>query len=170
MPTGGHTEVTNMRYINKIIVHCTAHRPTQNPTVDDIRRAHQANGWRDIGYHYVVYRDGSVHPGRPVSQAGAHCYGHNNHSVGVAYVGGLDAHGVPADTRTLEQIQALRKLIVKLITMYRCDVWGHRDMSDDKNGDGKITPEEFVKECPCFNAHEEYHKYYESIVLRVHNA
>ena len=72
-----------MRTINEIIIHCSATREGQPVTVDDIRRFHvMQRGWRDIGYHYVVTLDGMVHAGRPESQVGAHCLGHNAHSIG----------------------------------------------------------------------------------------
>lgn len=130
----------------------------------DFRDLHKRQGWRDIGYHYLVFEDGRVAQTLPISQAGRHCKGYNSHSIGVAYVGGLDAQGHAADTRTDAQRAALLQLVVKLITMYRCDVWGHRDLSPDKNGDGVISPNEYLKECPCFNAHDEYHKYYSHIM------
>ena len=81
-----------MRSITEIIVHCTATPEGKPFTVQQIREWHTApkpkgNGWRDIGYHYIVYLDGSVHNGRPVEQIGAHCSGHNAHSIGVCYVG-----------------------------------------------------------------------------------
>lgn len=65
------------RDIREIIVHCTATPAGRDYTVDDIRKWHLQRGFSDIGYHYVIYRDGSVHEGRPVTMAGAHCTGHN---------------------------------------------------------------------------------------------
>ena len=96
-----------MRTITEIIIHCTATRPDANCTVESIRRYHKSLGWHDIGYHYVIYPDGSVHTGRPVEQPGAHTDCHNAHSIGIAYVGGLDADGHAADTRTEAQSLAL---------------------------------------------------------------
>lgn len=84
-----------MRTITEIIIHCTATRPDANCTVESIRRYHKSLGWHDIGYHYVIYPDGSVHAGRPVEEVGAHCPGHNTQSIGIAYVGGLDATATP---------------------------------------------------------------------------
>ena len=75
-----------MRTITEIIIHCTATRPNAICTVESIRKYHRSLGWRDIGYHYVIYPDGSVHAGRPVEQPGAHTEGHNAHSIGIAYV------------------------------------------------------------------------------------
>ena len=80
----------------------------------DIDRWHKARGWRCIGYHFVVYRDGTVHPGRPVEQIGAHTSNHNARSIGICYVGGLDASGRPKDTRTPQQRAALRRLVSDL--------------------------------------------------------
>ena len=133
-----------MRTINEIIVHCSATRAGQHVTVESIRRYHvQERGWRDIGYHYVVYLDGSVHRGRPLEQVGAHCKGHNAHSVGVCYIGGLDSAGRPADTRTPAQKQALRDLIARLLAEFPgATVHGHSEFAD--------------KACPCFDVQREF--------------
>lgn len=153
-----------MRIINKIIIHATGNRADSKITLEDIRHYHITKGWRDIGYHYVVFADGRVERGRPISVAGAHCFGHNAHSIGVAYVGGIDKDGRETDTRSAAQKQALLQLVTKLVKMYRCDVYGHRDLSPDKNHDGVIEPWEFIKMCPCFDAHAEYHNIYLQMV------
>ena len=92
-----------MREIKSIILHCSATPEGKDFTVADITRWHKERGFRTIGYHYVVYRDGTVHKGRPVEQIGAHCEGHNKNSIGVCYIGGLMAdEKTPKDTRTAE--------------------------------------------------------------------
>ena len=89
---------------------------------------------------------------RPVEKVGAHCRGHNEGSIGICYEGGLDANGKPADTRTEGQKKSMKWLVESLkrefpITM----TGGHRDFSPDTDGDGVIEPEEWIKECPCFD-------------------
>lgn len=82
---------------------------------------------------------------------------YNKHSIGICYVGGLDAHGKAADTRTPEQKKALSKLIKELCGKYQIvEVLGHRDTSPDLDGDGIVEPEEWTKMCPCFDAVSEY--------------
>ena len=84
---------------------------------------------------------------------GAHAKGYNAHSIGVAYEGGLDVKGHPADTRTEEQKHALRVLVRVLRKDFGVEahrVVGHRDLSPDLDGDGVVEPEEWVKLCPCF--------------------
>lgn len=148
--------VKSKRSINEIIVHCTATPEGQDTTVDQIRKHHMApvskggRGWSDIGYHYVIYRDGSIHDGRNVNTAGAHCTGHNSHSIGVVYVGGLEnrpgvayANLKPKDTRTEAQKAALLKLLRQLRTLYpTAKIRGHRDFAN--------------KACPSFDATKEY--------------
>jgi N-acetylmuramoyl-L-alanine amidase len=96
------------RPIDEIIVHCTATPEGKDYTVADVRQWHKARGWSDIGYHYVVYRDGRVMEGRPVGQIGAHCEGHNTGTIGIAYIGGLTGDGKAAkDTRTSAQRASL---------------------------------------------------------------
>lgn len=132
------------RTITEIIVHCTATVEGKAYTVDDIRRWHKAQGWSDIGYHYVVYLDGTVHDGRSVDISGAHCTGHNAHSIGVVYVGGLAKDGkTPKDTRTERQKAALLSLLMELRKLYpKAAIHGHRDFAN--------------KACPSFDAKKEY--------------
>ena len=74
------------RYINEIIVHCTATQEGREVTVSEIRQWHKARGFSDIGYHYVIHLDGTMELGRDVDISGAHCTNHNAHSIGVVYV------------------------------------------------------------------------------------
>lgn len=131
-----------MRPINEIIVHCTATPEGREVKVAEIRRWHLQRGFRDIGYHYVIHLDGSVEVGRAEAQAGAHCTGHNAHSIGVCYVGGCNRQMQPKDTRTAAQRTALVKLIHELQARYPdATVHGHREFA--------------AKACPCFDVKTE---------------
>lgn len=137
------------RTITEIIVHCTATPEGKDYTVDDIRKWHtakppQGRGWSDIGYHYVIDRKGHILTGRDVDTIGAHCEGHNAHSIGVVYIGGVSAlNGKPKDTRTLAQKAGLIRCLTELKSIYpQAKIYGHCDFSS--------------KECPCFNAKQEY--------------
>lgn len=104
-----------MRKISEIIIHCSATPEGRDYTVADIDRWHRARGWSCCGYHFVIYRDGSIHEGRPIAQIGAHCKGHNAQSIGICYIGGVAADGhTPKDTRTPQQKSALRTLVAQL--------------------------------------------------------
>lgn len=120
------------RKITKIILHCSATAEGKDFSVSHIRQWHLARGFSDIGYHYVVYRDGSVHLGRPESVAGAHTSGQNSCSIGVCYVGGLAADGkTPKDTRTPAQRKALRELVASLQKKYPgATVHGHYEFAN----------------------------------------
>lgn len=109
-----------MRKITKLILHCSATPEGKDYTVAQIRDWHvRGNGWNDIGYHYVIYRDGTIHKGRPVEQPGAHTKGHNANSIGICYIGGCTADGnTPKDTRTPEQNRALHELVAQLQQQY----------------------------------------------------
>ncbi len=141
-----------MRPIRKIVVHCSATRPTLDVGVADIRRWHQEQGWRDIGYHDVIRRSGAVEAGRPLGQPGAHTKGHNRDSIGICLVGGVGADGRPENNFTPAQFAALRSQIAMYRGVYGpLQVFGHRDLSPDKNGDGKIDSRDWVKACPSFD-------------------
>lgn len=133
-----------MRKINSIIIHCSATPEGKDFTVQDIDRWHKQRGWKCIGYHYIIYRDGSVHEGRPVEQIGAHTAGHNAESIGICYIGGVDAKGKPKDTRTPQQKEALAKLVAELRHEYnisRQHIYGHCEFA--------------AKACPCFDVKKE---------------
>lgn len=128
-----------MRTINEIILHCAATPEGKDYTVADIDRWHRARKFNGIGYHWVIYRDGTVHPGRPEARQGAHCTGHNAHSVGVCYIGGCATDGkTPKDTRTAAQKGAMEALVRKLLKQYPgATVHGHNEYA--------------AKACPSFD-------------------
>lgn len=134
------------RTITEIIVHCSATPEGKDYTVADIRRWHKAQGWSDIGYHYVIYRNGHVEPGRDVDMIGAHCVNHNAKSIGICYIGGItnDGKKKAKDTRTLAQKAALLNILTELRQLYpRAKIYGHHDF-------------ERAKDCPSFDARNEY--------------
>lgn len=132
-----------MRAIHYIIVHCTATPEGRDVRAADIDRYHRSQGFRCIGYHYVVDLDGKIEPGRMENEDGAHCKGLNGCSIGVAYVGGTDSHGRPKDTRTEMQRRALLTLLRDLRSRYpQAVIRSHRDFAR--------------KACPSFDATAEY--------------
>jgi N-acetyl-anhydromuramyl-L-alanine amidase AmpD len=151
--------------IDAIVIHCTASREGQDVRASDIDKMHKERGFAMIGYHFVIDLDGTIEVGRPISRDGAHCNtagtsgkAYNKHSIGIVYVGGLDRKGNPKDTRTIAQKKALVKLVFELMDKYPNiqEVIGHRDASPDKNGDGKISSNEWIKQCPCFDVRSEF--------------
>jgi len=138
-----------MRPITLIVVHCSAVRPYQTSSaqqIDEWHKKRETNGirWRGIGYHYVIRRNGTIENGRPLSQPGAHVVGHNKYSVGICYEGGLDNDGRDDDTRTPEQKKTLRELLEQLHKQFpQALIVGHHDLSP-------------AKPCPCFDVVGEY--------------
>ena len=166
-----------MRNINEIIVHCAATPEGKDFTVADITRWHKARKFRTIGYHFVIYRDGSIHAGRPLEEPGAHCVGHNKNSIGVCYIGGSAADGkTPKDTRTPEQKEALAKLLADLHRRFpHATLHGHREFvcKRVKSGacrgcaDCKYNKPICLlaeKACPSFDANEYKHLFL-SVIL-----
>ena len=134
------------RAINLIVVHSTATQEGKDYSVDWLRKLHKSKGYSDIGYHYVIYRDGTLHPGRNVDKQGAHAKGHNYGSIGIVYIGGVDAQGKAKDTRTEAQKATLIALLKQLRKYYpQASIKGHRDVNstacpsfDAKNEDKNI--------------------------------
>ena len=130
-----------MRKIQKVIIHCSATEEGKDYTVEDINSWHLERGFKKIGYHYVIYRDGSIHVGRPLEEAGAHCKTQNVNSIGICYIGGL-RNGKAADTRTPEQKEALKKIVAACkLLIPDITIHGHREFA--------------AKDCPCFDVSAE---------------
>jgi N-acetylmuramoyl-L-alanine amidase len=132
-----------MRQINKIVIHCAATPNFQHFTTADIDKWHKQRGFfrqnpvgnpalKSIGYHFVIYLDGSVHPGRDISEIGAHAAGANANSIGICMIG--------TDDFTVGQWDALKTLVRKLRKEHGpASVIGHRDIPGVK------------KTCPGFD-------------------
>ena len=133
-----------MRPLDKIILHCSATREGQHITVETMRQWHLKRGWKDIGYHYVIYIDGSVHKGRPIEQVGAHTKGQNTGSIGICYVGGVEKDGkTPKDTLNELQETAMVNLIKALREEYGdMTLHGHNEYA--------------AKACPSFKVYEKF--------------
>lgn len=142
--TWSKLNISQPRAINEIIVHCSATAEGKDFTVADIKKWHLARGFSDVGYHYVIYRDGTIHKGRDESKIGAHCTGHNAHSIGVCYMGGCASDGkTPKDTRTEKQKTSLLSLLRELKKKYpKASIHSHKDYTN--------------KACPSFDATKEY--------------
>lgn len=126
------------REIHTLWVHCAATPEGRDYTVEDIRQWHKARGFTDVGYHYIIYRDGRVMLGRPVGQIGAHVEGHNTGSIGICYIGGVSADGRTArDTRTPAQRASMLWLTSQLVARHKIRrVRGHNEVA--------------AKACPSF--------------------
>lgn len=120
-----------MRYIYEIILHSTKTLPSTELDEASLAALKHQGPDRPSSFHYLIKRDGSVIRTKTLSQPAAHCYKHNAHSVGIAYEGGLDADGRPADTRTAEQRASLLQLVTKLLKIYRCKVVVHDELTGE---------------------------------------
>lgn len=146
-----------MRKINLIVIHCSATREDREFTEYDLETTHRRRGFNGAGYHFYVRKNGKIITTRPLEKIGAHARGYNRNSIGICYEGGLNARGQPKDTRTEYQRHSLKVLVRTLLLDYPgSQVCGHRDLSPDLNGNGEIEPEEWIKDCPCFDAGREY--------------
>ncbi len=132
-----------MRSIERAIVHCSATPSDMDIGVEEIREWHIAKGWADVGYHFIVRRDGTVEAGRSISRPGAHARGNNRDSIGICLVGGVDAENKDkAEANfTYKQYQALDGLKTTLEAQLGPMEWlGHKELSP--------------KACPCFEVRE----------------
>ncbi|GEM_PF-95520 len=147
-----NSEASSSRPVSLLVIHCSATRDGVPYTPEQLERDHRAQGFDGPGYHFYIRRNGDIKTLRDIQKIGAHVRGHNQHSIGICYEGGLDTHGNPADTRTPWQKHSLQVLVKALLIDYPdAKVVGHRDLSPDLNGNGIIEPHEWLKQCPCFD-------------------
>jgi N-acetyl-anhydromuramyl-L-alanine amidase AmpD len=134
-----------LRSVDYIIIHCSATREDRDYSVEQLRQDHLKRGFRDIGYHFYIRRDGKVTQHRKTYEVGAHCKPYNYNSIGVCYEGGIRRDGTTGDTRTEAQKRAMGDLVHTLRQVFpKAVVRGHRDM-----------PRAAPKECPCFDVRDE---------------
>ena len=121
-----------------IFVHCSATKPEMDIGVETIRMWHKQQGWLDVGYHFIIKRDGTVEEGRQVNVVGSHVKDWNSRSVGVCLVGGIDANGRFEANFTPAQMNSLRNKLDDLKVLYpQAEIKAHHD----------VAP----KACPSFN-------------------
>jgi N-acetylmuramoyl-L-alanine amidase len=133
----------NLRNIKFIVVHCTATPP--NTTLESIKRFWKEHrGWGDTpGYHYLIQRDGEIIQLLDESKITYGAYGHNQDSVHVSYIGGVDKDNKPIDNRTTQQKHSMFDKLVELSERYpQAKILGHRDFPG------------VAKACPCFDVRE----------------
>ena len=134
-----------MRALNKIIIHCADSKPSMDIGREEITKWHTdpksegGRGWSDIGYHYVIRKNGEIEICRSIEKMGAHCFGQNKGSIGVCWVGGYGG----VDDRTPDQITSLIKLVDSIHTLFgKMSVHGHNEFS--------------TKTCPNFDVSLEF--------------
>jgi len=126
-----------------VVIHCSASPPHRDVDAAEITRWHRARGFRTIGYHYVIKRDGTLETGRPISQQGAHARGHNHYTIGICLVGGVDKQGKAEDNFTDAQRHTLYRTVTSVVYDYKItSVIGHHDIPGVN------------KACPSFNVTE----------------
>ena len=120
-----------MRTVKKIIIHCSDTFNTMDIGVEEIRKWHMKRGFNDIGYHFVIRRDGTIETGRDINTIGAHCKGQNKDSIGICLVGGKAGHGDPADNFNECQVDSAKDLLEGLRQQYvELSFHGHNEFSN----------------------------------------
>lgn len=134
------------RKVDKIVVHCSDTYKNMDIGADVIRKWHvEERGWKDIGYHFVIRRDGEIELGRDLDkdgdvfeEIGAHVSGMNKHSIGVCLVGGKSDNGQAENNFTDKQFKSLELLLRMIRVDYKdATVHGHNEFSH--------------KQCPAFD-------------------
>lgn len=117
------------RKIKYIIIHCSATPPKLDIGAAEIDRWHRQRGWNEIGYHFVIRKNGTLEKGRDLYKVPAQAKGYNKNAIGICYVGGLDEELKPKDTRTNWQKTTMEALVKALHDIYpEAEILGHRDL------------------------------------------
>lgn len=145
-----------MRKIKHLVVHTSA--TSQETTIEEIQKYWKNNlKWKNPGYHFMIKPNGETVNLLPIERVSNGVAGHNANIINICYIGGVDSNNRAVDNRTDEQKSSLLKLLKKLKAQFpSATIKGHRDFSPDLNKNGIIEPFEFIKQCPCFNAMDEY--------------
>ena len=116
-----------------IVVHCAATKASMDIGVREIRQWHVQQGWLDIGYHFVIRRNGTVENGRPHDVIGSHVKNYNSRALGICLAGGIDDNGKPQNNFTPEQFASLKLLLVAYKRQYpQAQIVGHHDLDSGK--------------------------------------
>ena len=152
-----------------LVIHCTATPEGRDVSAADIRRMHtspkpQGRGWRQVGYTDLFRLDGTRErlvknnedayvDGWEVTNGAA---GFNSVSRHIVYAGGVAKDGkTQQDTRTPAQRSAMAEYVQDFHRRHPdVKIIGHRDLSPDRNGNGKVEPNEWTKACPSFEVSE----------------
>ena len=146
-----------MRNIKRIFIHCSA----GFGGVESIKRYWKSIGWKSVGYHRIIAEDGEVFQLAPYDQVTNGVKYYNSTSIHICYIGGVNKQDVnkAEDTRTDAQKETLLCEIdnaLNFLSDYqdisKVEILGHRDISPDKNLNGKVDSWERIKECPSFDA------------------
>jgi N-acetylmuramoyl-L-alanine amidase len=117
-----------MRPIDKLIVHCSDTPSHMDIGVKEIREWHTKDRcFSDVGYHYVIRRNGKLEDGRPIGRIGAHCKGHNLYSVGICVVGRDEF-----DPRQIVTLDALLESLMETFHLRPGAIYGHYELTDKK--------------------------------------
>ena len=138
-----------MRDITRLIIHCAATPADMDIGREEINEWHLDQGFSQIGYHFVIRRNGDLEIGRPLATAGAHARGFNSNSIGICLVGGVEYSTVmdmllATNNFTPIQFETLKTLTLGLLEEYNLStarVVGHGDLP------------QVTKACPSFNVH-----------------
>ena len=163
----------NAKDIKYIVIHCTAGFQNAEKVQDYFTRpvSKGGRGWNTGGYHRIIEQDGAIKKMYPFSTITNGVRGFNSNCIHISYVGGIkvvNSKFIAKDTRTNQQKYAIQLSIVEAINWLKengknikedLTILGHRDFSEDKNGNGSIESNERIKECPSFDAIPEYRIY-----------
>lgn len=131
------------RDITEIVVHWTETFTNKDIGSTEINEQQVALGAREIGYHYVIRRDGSIQRGRNLNSVGQHSESneHDKYSIGVVFIGGFNCPSgtdnperyLSASSLTRVQMNSFEALCRAFYKVYPGgQILGHNDIDDNE--------------------------------------
>lgn len=148
---------SSSREITETVVHWTAHYNDQfGVGAKENHEIALARGFAGCSYHYVIKRDGTIERGRPINLKGAHAKanGHNNFSIGIAFVAGYNClSGTPNPERyvssesiTSAQWKSFDQYLESFYKVFPGgQVFGHNDTDPGRKPDPGIDIPQYVE-------------------------
>lgn len=97
-------------YTTLVLHHSVIDEGGDIDTLLEIQNLHRNDRlWADVGYHYLIGKDGTIYEGRPINVRGAHVAGYNTGSAGLCLLGNF-MEALPTDP----QIEATHTMIAWL--------------------------------------------------------
>lgn len=124
-----------------IILH---HTDSLTASIQDIDEWHKSNGWENVGYQFLVRKNGKIYEGRPFDIQGAHTLnGYNNNSIGICFEGSFETEHMDEPQRSAG-VELIR--YIQMRYNYTLKIYRHLDVQSNTQCPGINFPNSIIYE------------------------